>query len=32
MELKVKKLEQLIKLKDSKIQNLQEKLSQNGII
>ena len=32
MELKVKKLEQLIKLKDSKIQNLQEKMSQNGIL
>jgi hypothetical protein len=31
LELKIKKLEQLIKLKDSKIQTLQNKLSQNGI-
>jgi len=31
LELKIKKLEQLIKLKDSKIQTLQNKLAQNGI-
>mmetsp|Transcript_79886 Transcript_79886/g.93365 ORF Transcript_79886/g.93365 Transcript_79886/m.93365 type:complete len:212 (-) Transcript_79886:59-694(-) len=31
LELKIKKLEQLLKLKDSKIQTLQNKLAQNGI-
>jgi len=31
LELKIKKLEQLVKLKDSKIQTLSNKLSQAGI-
>ena len=31
MELKIKKLEQLVRLKDSKIQTLTNKLAQSGI-